>query len=214
MERSVHSSGEEFLLPLFPLGVVLFPGSSLPLHIFEDRYKVLIAESLDTGSLFGINMVNEGKVATIGCTARVSTVLKRYEDGRMDVVVAGKDRFALGSLDEKGRPYIVGRASLFITHDEKVDAGLASETIQLYNELIEKAFESRMPFQQINPEDLEISFVLAQKAGLSLLQRQQILETPKENDRLLLLRDHLRDLLPKLEQARDLSRVVQNDGYL
>ncbi len=213
MERSGHSA-EEFLLPLFPLGVVLFPGSSLPLHIFEERYRILIAESLHAGTLFGINMLNEGKVATIGCTANVTTVLKRHEDGRMDIVVAGKDRFALGSIDEKGRPYMVGRVSYLVTHDEQVDPGLASETIELYNELITKAFEAQSPVQHFNRQDSGISFVLAQKSGLSLLQRQRILETPKENDRLLLLKDHLRDLLPKLEQARDLIRVVQNDGYL
>jgi len=214
MEMPKRSSGDELLLPLFPLGVVLFPGSSLPLHIFEERYKILIAESLDAGSLFGINMVSEGKVATIGCTARVTTVLKKYDDGRMDVVVVGQDRFALESLDEKGRPYIVGRVSFIKTEDEKTDSGLALETIELYNELVAKAFESQIPLQEFNPENPEISFVLAQKAGLSLLQRQQILEIPKENDRLLLLRNHLRDLLPKLEQARELVRVVQNDGYL
>ena len=72
-------------IPLFPLGVVLFPTSKVPLHIFEERYKKLCEESLKNHSTFGINYIEEDKLHSIGCTAQVADVIKRYPDGKLDI---------------------------------------------------------------------------------------------------------------------------------
>src|SRR5687768_6058800 len=85
---SGHEQGE---LPIFELPAVLLPGELMPLHIFEDRYKRMIVRCLDEGEPFGIVFRDdEGGARRIGCTARVTQVLERFEDGRMNIVVTGE----------------------------------------------------------------------------------------------------------------------------
>ena len=81
---------QELLLPLFPLEVVLFPRADLALHIFEDRYKELIADCLEHQWEFGVVLLQENSLANIGCTAAISEVARKYDDGRMDIVVRGR----------------------------------------------------------------------------------------------------------------------------
>ena len=88
-------------IPLFPLGLVLLPKMALPLHIFEDRYKQMIAECLAEDRPFGILHFDGKTVASVGCTARVVQVLKKYEDGRMDIMTRGEDRFVVREWIEK-----------------------------------------------------------------------------------------------------------------
>src|ERR687888_505646 len=87
-------AGEGFELPIFELPVVILPGELLPLHIFEERYKRMIGHCLENAEPFGIVFRDEGGNAhRIGCMARVTEVLERFEDGRMNVVVAGERPF-------------------------------------------------------------------------------------------------------------------------
>jgi Lon protease-like protein len=80
----------EIIIPLFPLGVVLLPEMILPLHIFEERYKTMIGQCLDQDEEFGIVYFNGKKMEEVGCTARILKVLKRYDDGRMDICHFGQ----------------------------------------------------------------------------------------------------------------------------
>src|SRR6267378_2518946 len=80
-------------LPLFPLETVLFPGVPLPLHIFEPRYKEMIGECLARKSLFGVVRAQDEGVTEIGCTAEIIAVTKKYEDGRLEIVTEGRERF-------------------------------------------------------------------------------------------------------------------------
>src|SRR5580698_5248754 len=80
------------LLPLFPLEVVLLPGTPLPLHIFEPRYKEMIAECLSEKAPFGVVLALENGIAEVGCTAEIVTVAKQYPDGRIDLVAEGRKR--------------------------------------------------------------------------------------------------------------------------
>ena len=81
------------LLPLFPLEVVLFPGTKLPLHIFEPRYRLMIGEAIDGHSQFGIILARETKLARFGCAAMVERVTKRHNDGRFDIDMRAWQRF-------------------------------------------------------------------------------------------------------------------------
>jgi len=81
------------LLPLFPLDAVLLPGAPLPLHIFESRYQEMIAECLELNRSFGVLRAKEESLAEVGCTAEILAVTKKYEDGRMDIVTKGGERF-------------------------------------------------------------------------------------------------------------------------
>ena len=77
-------------LPLFPLEVVLFPGTQLPLHIFEERYRLMIGDAVDRHSEFGVILQSGGKLASIGCAVIVERVTHRYDDGRFDVEARGR----------------------------------------------------------------------------------------------------------------------------
>ena len=99
-----EANGEPLtLLPIFPLGLVLFPGAPLPLHIFEPRYKEMIGECLEQKKPFGIVRVTEEGVAGIGCTAEIVSVTKKYDDGRMDILARGVDRFEVVEVNRSAR---------------------------------------------------------------------------------------------------------------
>src|SRR5919197_2635826 len=87
-------AGEGVELPIFELPVVILPGELLPLHIFEERYKSMIGHCMETAEPFGIVFRDtDGSARRIGCTARVTEVLERFDDGRMNIVVAGEQPF-------------------------------------------------------------------------------------------------------------------------
>jgi hypothetical protein len=89
------------LLPLFPLDVVLLPGTPLPLHIFEPRYKEMIGECRSNGTAFGVIRALEHDLAEIGCTAEIVSITKEYEDGRLDLVAEGRNRFEVIELNQE-----------------------------------------------------------------------------------------------------------------
>jgi Lon protease-like protein len=106
-------------LPLFPLRSVLCPGVALPLHIFEDRYRLMIGRCLERGEPFGAVLVREGhevgpvhgRIADVGTTAIIRRA-GRYPDGRLDILTVGERRFHLDALDTRSEPYLVGRVTL------------------------------------------------------------------------------------------------------
>lgn len=201
-------------LPLFPLEVVLFPGSALPLHIFEERYRTLVAECRERGTLFGVNLFNGGTIAPVGCSAGLTSVLREYDDGRLDIVVEGRRRYALLGYDTEVAPYIVGEVEYLDDLIEITDETLARETIDLYNTLIAMVYGDRVPRQVFDPARTDMSFVLAQKAGMDLAQRQGILALSSENARLQLLHTYLQGVIPKLTTLGQMEKVIRSDGYL
>lgn len=205
----------EELIPLFPLNVVLFPGSSLPLHIFEHRYRVLIRECLEqSGMEFGINFVDGEKLSLVGCAARVREVVKRYDDGRCDVIVDGSRRYKLSNIEKDKAPYDVGQVTFFSEETDAVDMDLLLETTGLYNHLVRVVRENwphHFPATAVSPM---VSFVMAQKIGMSLRERQQLLEMHAENERLRRIQSYLSDVLPRLKYSQEIQRIISNDGYI
>jgi len=92
------------LIPLFPLGLVLLPYMELPLHIFEVRYKTMTNQCIEDGQDFGIVFFDGTVIQKIGCTAKIQSVVRRYDDGRMDILTRGKRRFVTKDMDES-RPF-------------------------------------------------------------------------------------------------------------
>ena len=88
----------ETVIPLFSLGLVLLPQMPLPLHIFEERYKLMIGECIGSNTAFGIVYFNGSDIQTIGCTATILKVLKRYSDGCLDILTHGENRFAIKDM--------------------------------------------------------------------------------------------------------------------
>jgi Lon protease-like protein len=106
------------LLPLFPLQLVVFPGSATPLHIFEDRYKEMVGEAEAAGTEFGIVLARDGGIMNAGCTVLVESVLKRYPDGRFDVLTRGQRRFMIQSLNQE-KEYLRGEVEYYSDDDSE-----------------------------------------------------------------------------------------------
>jgi Lon protease-like protein len=120
------------LLPLFPLRVVLFPRIPIPLHIFEERYKLMVGEAIRENSEIGIVLATSKGVVNVGCTAVIDRVLERYEDGRLDVLAVGQRRFQIHSLDYE-RDYLRGTVEYFDDEDPgPVPEGLPEEVMEPY----------------------------------------------------------------------------------
>jgi Lon protease-like protein len=186
----------------------------LPLHIFEERYKVLINECTKGKKEFGINLVDGQKFCPIGCKASVTQVLQRYDDGRLDIVVQGGDRYTLLRYQDDLAPYLVGFIEKFRDSNVQVDNELARDTVELYNRLVAAAYKDKLQPVPAQVGAEGISFRLAQKAGMSLRQRQELLELGSENDRLRLVHKYLTEVIPRLEDLEELDRIIKSDGYI
>src|SRR2546421_7686612 len=100
------------LLPLFPLEIVVFPGAPLPLHIFEPRYKEMIGECLSQERSFGMVRAKENALAATGCSARIIEVIKKYEDGRLDIAAKGAQRFEIIQVNQE-RSFLQAEVAFF-----------------------------------------------------------------------------------------------------
>ena len=145
------------LLPLFPLDVVLFPGMALPLHIFEPRYKEMIGECLEHDSPFGIVRAIEDGIAQIGCSAEVVTVVKRYEDGQLDIVTRGLRRFEVLEINQE-RSFLQAAVNFLAEHsDETTETRI--KALDLHRSLLLLAAGGQS-FPTLEPPDELLSFYL------------------------------------------------------
>lgn len=200
---------------LFPLNIVMFPEALYPLHIFEERYKFLINECFDSGLEFGINYINSQGINQIGCTAIVSEVIKKYSDGKMDIIVQGISRYRISKLSESEKKYFTAEVEPFADDDFGIDKVLLEEASRLFNKIIEGI--TSIKIEPVNPDNLKVkypSFLIAQKAGLTPEQKQSLIEIRSENLRLKTLSGHLRKVQPLIKRAEVISNIVKNDGYL
>ena len=195
------------MLPLFPLGTVLYPGLPLPLHIFEPRYRQLVRDLLDgpQPGRFGVIAIRKGRetgvdgvsaLYEIGCTATLRRVAE-HEDGRYDLVTAGTERFRLASLDDS-LPYLRGEVE-FLPEPagDEAAAALAVQAVQsafrdYLGALSERGAEITVP--ELPGEPVLLSYLVAATIVLDLPDRQGLLAVPDalrrlEAERALLLRE-------------------------
>ena len=198
------------LIPLFPLDVVLFPGTPLPLHIFEPRYKEMIGECLAQNRAFGVVRAAEQGLADVGCTAEVVTVVKEYEDGRLDIVTEGRKRFQLVRVDQE-RSFL--RADVLMIED---DPAMPSQedtdrATQLHSELLAMA-GARQDISAADPAML--SFYLAGSLPLDLDFKQKLLSLRSEPERLTLLIGYLEKIIPNLHRAARAKEKAGGNGHV
>ncbi len=199
----------EGLLPLFPLAVVLFPGTQLPLHIFEERYRLMIGEAIDRHSEFGVILQTGGKLESIGCTAMVERVTQRHDDGRFDVETRGRQRFKTVSLDES-LPYLQARVEYF---KDTSQAAADSESLQLALDLANHV----AAMLQIEPLKADASvpqpsFHLAHALPLEVSFKQSLLARKSETERLADLAEYLPKVIERLELAQRVRRQAGTNG--
>ena len=198
------------LLPLFPLDVVLFPGTPLPLHIFEPRYKEMIGECLSQHRLFGIVRVLEQGLAEVGCTAEIVTVVKEYPDGRLDLVTEGRQRFEVVRVNQE-RSFL--QAEVLMIDDEPGTPPQAdtSRAVQLHSELLAVA-GAKQDLSAADPAAL--SFYLAGSLPLDLDFKQKLLSLRSEPERLSLLISYLETIIPNLRRATTAREKAGGNGHV
>jgi len=197
-------------LPLFPLSLVLYPGEQLSLHIFEERYKDLTAYCLEHDVPFGIVRVEDEEWADVGTTARIEQVVKRYEDGRADIVVQGEERFRIQEVYEQFS-YYTADVTLLEDEDTSVDLELKERVITQHMKLLELAGRTVRPDLY---EDVDrLSFVLAQNGALDGSQKQELLEYTTENERIRYLIHHFESVIPRIEQQEGVQRRIRSNGH-
>jgi Lon protease-like protein len=191
-------------IPLFPLNVVLLPGATLPLHIFEHRYRQMVRHCVEDQCEFGILLAAPKGIVRVGCTAQVTEVTKRYNDGRMDIVTVGRSPFRITELvnpnDYANDQLLEGEVDFLDDRDTRIDARMQKELLRLYEVCHTLIFDDYP--HNVATEDVEtLSFLVASTLPLDLLWKQQILELRSENDRQERLVGYLREWAPHLQKV-------------
>ncbi len=187
---------------LFPLGVVLLPGERIPLHIFEPRYRELIGECLDDEREFGLILADDAGVREVGTTAAVVEVLERFDDGRLNIVIEGRDRFQLVE-ETAGRTFMTGNVSPLDDADEQPTSAEIDRCIAAYRR-VAAAAESEP--DDPGPETELVSYWIAARVDFGVDVKQELLELRSERERvsrLAALLDRAREAIVWSKTARE-----------
>jgi Lon protease-like protein len=198
------------LLPLFPLDVVLFPGTPLPLHIFEPRYKEMIGECLAQHRLFGVVRAVEQGLAEIGCTAEIIQVVKEYPDGRLDIVTEGRKRFELVRVNQE-RSFLQAEVLMLDDDPGSPPQADAARAVQLRSELVAIAGGKHdLP----STDRALLSFSIASSLPLDLDFKQKLLSLRSEPERLTLLINYLETIIPNLRRSAGAREKAGGNGHV
>lgn len=201
---------------IFPLNIVLYPDSYHPLHIFEERYKDLFDRIINDNFPFCITLLSASKVSNIASTGKIEEIYKVYDDGRLDILVKGLKRVRINMFYENQSSYYKGEIEYLEDIDNNLDVELLRKCIEHYNFIVNRIPAFKL--SKVNIESLKTlkypSYLLAQKSGLIIEQRQHLLEILSENERLAYLLNHLETVTPNLESKIEIDKVIRNDGYL
>ena len=202
------------VIPLFPLGLVLLPQMPLPLHIFEERYKLMIGECIDSHTAFGLVFFNGSDIQTIGCTASIVGVLKRYSDGRLDILTHGEKRFVIKDMYDR-KPYLEGRVTFFDDEpDENTEAcqKLARRGMALLKQFTtiaeiqdEYSFSETLDFKSV-------SFVIAGWEGFSKEEKQRFLEMTSTYNRLKKCVAALGKIIERTKITAEIRKIIGGNG--
>jgi Lon protease-like protein len=186
-------------LGLFPLPLVLVPTERVPLHIFEDRYRELIGECLEEGREFGFVLATgDGAVHEVGTRAWVAEVLDELDDGRMNIVVEGRERFRLLELTG-GRSFTTGLVEAVADETEPATAADTEQALTLFGILVEL---SDSDVDLPTPDAPQLDFQLAARVDFGVDAKQELLATTSPRRR-------MERLVALLEQAIELLQIEQ-----
>jgi Lon protease-like protein len=184
---------------------------SFPLHIFEPRYREMISDCLARNEFFGVVRLKEEGVANVGCTAEITSVVKKYDDGRMDILTEGRRRFEILEVDQE-RSYL--RAEIIYLEDDPGQA--TNEEIQratnLQAEIMKLAGAGSEGTSTVAPEQL--SFHLAGSLPLDLHFKQSLLIMKSESERIQAVIAYLETILPNLRRSVQARKTAGGNGHV
>ncbi len=195
---------------LFPLGIVLLPTEQVPLHIFEPRYRDLITQCLEHDREFGLVFADEDGLRAIGTRAAVTEVLERFDDGRLNIVVEGGERFRLVEVNER-QSFHTGEIEPIVDDPDPADEGTKGRGLELFRRLVEltgSAVEE--------PEEGEaggyLSFVLAARFEFAPPLKQELLQTTSERLRLERLCELLENAVELVVRQEEIAGRAKTNG--
>jgi Lon protease-like protein len=195
--------------PLFPLGLVLLPHELVPLHVFEERYKLMIGECLEQESEFGIVWLSDEGLKDIGCSARIARVLENFDDGRMNILVEGTEPFRLVRRIED-LPYPAGDVEPLYDDEPGDEGSAAAEAARgRYSDLLDEVTDER-------PGDAELAtlnaYGMAATLEVALEAKQMLLELRSERERLEQLEGLFAEALSRIRHAERAAERAQGNG--
>jgi Lon protease-like protein len=194
--------------PLFPLPMVLLPTEIVPLHIFEERYKEMIATCLDDETEFGILWLSDDGLKEVGCTARVTEVLERADDGRMNILVRGANPFRLLERRED-HTYPAGTVELLDDRSEQTAQKVGEEARESFAQLVERVTDRR-PEQEILTR--LGAYEMAASVDIGTEVKQGLLELRSEQARLRLLSRLFKAAMERLDVAERIAEHARHNG--
>jgi len=212
-------------LPIFPLPVVLFPGMPMPLHIFEERYRKMLADIRAGDNLFGLSYFDASlseketpPAGHIGCVAEV-TETQALPDGRSNILAVGIVRYQVESYVERGDSYLVVRANYFEDDDEN-ETALSSTSQDVAKMFMRVANSIRiMNDERGNLPDIsdtdpqKLSFLVAAALEIEVETKQELLELRSTSERLSRLRDLLARVVTGYEERARLHTIAKGNGH-
>lgn len=194
--------------PLFALGIVALPTESVPLHVFEERYRTMIEECLEGESEFGIVWLSEEELKPIGCACEIERVLERMDDGRLTILVRGTRVFRLLQRQDD-LPYPAGVVEFLAEREEAPDGEVAREAHELYAELVEQATDRTLTERELDAMD---AYSMAATIDFGTDAKQELLELRSENARLRLLTLLFRAAIKQMELVERAELRARSNG--
>lgn len=194
--------------PLFPLGIVALPTESVPLHVFEERFRTMIDECLEDESEFGIVWLSDEELKPIGCACEIDRVLERMDDGRFSILVRGTRVFRLLERQDD-LPYPAGIVEFLAEREEAPDEEAAAEARELYAELVEQATDRALSQQELADTS---AYGMAATVDFGTDAKQELLELRSENARLRLLTLLFRAAIKQMELVERAQVRAHSNG--
>lgn len=198
------------ILPFFPLGLVVFPGEPLNLHIFEPRYKQLINDCEASGISFGIPPYIDDSIKNFGTEVKLKSIVNKYADGRMDITTEALRVFKWSTFNNPltGKLYSGGEVEFF---DNEEDSTYSDKLLLV--ETAQKLFKLLNIDLEIKIEQPFISYYLAHKVGLALNQEYNLLTIGSEKKRIEVLIDHISRSIPVIRESERSKDKIKMNGH-
>jgi Lon protease-like protein len=201
------------LLPIFPLEIVVFPGETIPLHIYEKRYIKLVVDILEKDKIFGILPVIEKKISSTGTSIIIDHIVSAYQDGRMDILCRGLQPFKVIRLIASESPQDYHTANIsWIDQNNETSLVLQEQALALYYEFHRYIQTPSLPDIRIG-EDILLSYQLAHTSGLNFQQQIFLLEIPEESARLDFIIHHLHKIIEFLKGIENTKQKLQQNSH-
>ena len=198
-------------IPLFPLGLVLFPGQAVPLHIFEPRYRLMTRQCIETQSPFGIVYMHDKNFAQTGCSALIVKTLNEYEDGRSDILTLGQKAFHL-IRTHADQAYFEADVEYLDEDFSGIDPGVTEQVVKLYEQCHGILYdEDPPPFE--NEDGASLAYFIASELPLDVAFRQTLLETRSEAERQRRLVARLTEWYPQLQKRDHVRGKAAGNGH-